>query len=260
MLHDKHRLSGQGRGFVVAHNLKGNRIDDWVRQLKENETHRKRRRKDSVIITHEMLSWHKDDVRNMTPQKMEAMTREYIRLRGSRGVYLAVPHFDRGHWHVHILVAGVEYKTGKAMRMSRKELADLKKNIQQYQVRQYPELSHSVVQHGRKAKSRVSEKEYQLKARTKKLTKREEVSQLVYSCYTQASSTEDFYARLKACKLPTYVRGGRVYGVVSEGKKYRFKTIGISLEKSEAVQKTLDRGKELRAIRRKKGKGRERTI
>ncbi|TND10172.1 MAG: hypothetical protein FD123_420 [Bacteroidetes bacterium] len=229
MLHDKDRLSGKGRGFLVTHNLKGNKIDEWVAQLAENETRRLRKRKDSVILTHEILSWHRDDARQITSEKMEEMVREYIRLRNPGGMYLAVPHYDKEHYHVHILVSGIEYKTGKAMRMSRAEFSDLKKNIQAYQQEQFPELSHSVVDHGKKRKARISEKEYQAGKRTGKMTKREEVRQFVESCYMHASSQEDFLERLQVCKLPVYERGGRITGVVVNGKKYRFKKLGIDV-------------------------------
>lgn len=227
MIYDKDRLTGKdGRGFLLVHNLKGKTINGWVQQLEENEKFRLHKRKNSVYITHEILSWHKDDAPQITPEKLEAMTREYMRLRGS-GAFVAVPHYDKEHYHVHILASGIEYRTGKAMRLSRAELATLKKNIQQYQVERFPELVHSVVQHGRKQKTLISEKEYQMQSRTGKTTKREEVRVIVQSCYEQSSSQDDFYARLEACKLSIYWRGGKIYGVVSAGRRYRFKKWGI---------------------------------
>lgn len=259
MLHDKDRLSGKDRGFLVSHNLKGNRIDGWVAQLAENETYRKRKRKDSVILTHEILSWHRDDASKITAEKMQDMVREYIKRRGSTGMYIAVPHYDKEHYHVHILVSGVAYKTGKAMRMSRKEFGDLKKGIQEYQQEKYPELSRSVVEHGKKRKARVSEKEYQVRKRTGKLSKREIVRREVQECFRQAPSQDLFLARLKACKLPFYARGGKVSGVIVDGRKYRFKGLGIDLGAIGKQAHERTREKELHIVRKGKKTQRSRS-
>lgn len=227
MLHDKDRLSGKG-GFVVAHNLKGNRIDGWVNQLKAIEAGRTRKRKDSVTMYHEILSWSDLDTPSMTPEKMERMTREYVKKRGVNGAILAVPHFNKNHYHVHLLVSGVD-RSGKAMRLSREELADLKRQIQSFQVEQFPELHNSLPAHGRKSKLCATEKEMQYKKRTGKQTMREKVAEIVTSCLKRSKSDEEFFALLLEQDMETYVRGRRVYGVVCEGRKFRFGTLGIDL-------------------------------
>lgn len=240
MLHDKGRIRPDQDGFVIAHNLRGNSIEDWVAQLKANDDRRTVRRKDSVRMYHEILSWHADDARHITPEKMEQMTREYIRLLGITGSYLAVPHYNTSHYHVHLLVSGVD-RDGKAMRMSRAELGELKKNIQQYQIAKFPELTKSVVAHGRKAKQQTSEKEVQPGVYTKKMSVREQVRTIVLECHEQSVSQEDFFARLKAHRMETYVRGGRAYGVAYDGKKYRFSTLGIESVDHVAVDFQLVR-------------------
>src|SRR4051812_16608192 len=99
MIHDKDRLfDKEGRSFAITHNLKGDNIDEWVRQYKANEEFRQRKRKDSVYLTHEILSWHREDAKHITLSKMESMAREYIRQRNRKGMYVAVPHFDREHY------------------------------------------------------------------------------------------------------------------------------------------------------------------
>src|SRR5215204_5663195 len=94
LVHNKDRLfDATGKSMLVTHNLKGSTIDKWVPQFQRNEQFRLRKRKDSVYCTHEILSWHKDDSSEITPQKLESITREYIRLRNSKGLAVAVPHF-----------------------------------------------------------------------------------------------------------------------------------------------------------------------
>ncbi|MBI4930849.1 MAG: relaxase/mobilization nuclease domain-containing protein [Bacteroidetes bacterium] len=149
MMNDKERLfDEEGKGFVITHNLYRNSVGEWVEQYKENEIHRINKRKNAVYLTHEILSWHKDDTAKISLGAMEDMAREYIELRNPNGLYIGIPHTDKEHYHVHFAVSALEFHNGKTMRLSKKEFALLKKRIQQYQQDKYPELSKSVVQHG----------------------------------------------------------------------------------------------------------------
>ncbi len=74
--------------------------------------------------------------------------------------------FDKQHYHIHICASGIEYKTGKSLRLTKPELQKLKKDIQQFQMGRFPELSNSVVQHGKKLNFVLTDKEYPIKLRT----------------------------------------------------------------------------------------------
>ncbi len=256
MIHDKDRLFDKGgRSFAITHNLKGDSINEWVKQYKVNEEFRQRKRTDSVYLTHEILSWHKEDAKHITLAKMEEMAREYIRQRNPKGIYVAVPHFDREHYHIHILASGIEYKTGKSLRLAKPDLQKLKKDIQQYQVEHFPELSKSIVEHGKKEKSFTTDKEYQIKLRSGRETQKEQLMGMLKTCYKKAVSKETFYKLLNECGLKTYDRGGRISGVVFKNYKFRFKRLGYSQERLAELDRTLKRKtvlKKSRGIRAKK--------
>ena len=76
------------------------------------------------MATHEIISFHKDDAKNITLDKLEDIARQYVRERNEKGMFVAVPHFDKEHYHIHICASGIEYKTGKAMRLSKMDLVD----------------------------------------------------------------------------------------------------------------------------------------
>ena len=251
ILNDKDRLFDKsGKSFVTTQNLRGRSIEDWEMQLKANEIHRQRKRSDSVYLSHEILSWHKEDAKNITLEKMEEMTREYIRLRSSKGMYVAAPHFDKEHYHVHVLVSGIEYKTGKGMRLSKTALTKLKKEIQQYQQEKFPELSNSIVAYGKKSVlPKTSEKEYQLKYRVGRETEKEKVLTKINACYKKANSKEFFFQLLNESGLKTYERGGKITGVVHGKYKFRFMRIGITEEKLNELNKAQRRSHELKKSR-----------
>ena len=85
IFHDKDRLFDKDkRSFVITHNLKGNTVAAWEKQFKENELFRLRKRSDSVYLTHEIISFHRNDAKNISVAKLEEMAREYINKRNPR--------------------------------------------------------------------------------------------------------------------------------------------------------------------------------
>lgn len=255
MLHDKHRLfDTKGRSFIITHNLKGNNIKTWENQFKENDTYRKQKRKKNVFVTHEILSWHQDDAKNMSLEKMQDMAREYINLRNPNGMYIAVPHFDKEHYHIHICASGVEYRTGIIMRLSKPELVKVKKGIQNYQIEKYPELSHSIVQHGKNGKSLLTEKEYQYNRRTGRETNKNQILGILQTSYKTALSKKQFFESLNLNDVSTYSRNGKITGVIYKGRKFRFKRLGFAEGKLNELDTIHEKFNELKRIR---GKSRE---
>ena len=253
MLNDKDRLFDEkGYSFVVSHNLKGNDIHEWVRQFQENEKCRKLKRVNSVLATHEIISFHKDDAKNITLDKLEDIARQYVRERNEKGMFVAVPHFDKEHYHIHICASGIEYKTGKAMRLSKMELVQVKKQLQEYQIEKYPELSNSLVNHRKEKKVQaLSDKEYQYKLRTGRATDKEHLLGMLKTCYKKAESRDDFYENLKACGLNTYIRGGKISGIVFNNKKFRINRLGFTEERLEELNKTINRSNDIGELRKK---------
>lgn len=242
MLFDKDRLFDDKRkSFVISHNLHGKTIDSWVEQYSLNESFRKIKRSDSTILTHEILSWHSKDASEITLDKLKAMTHEYIRLRNIKGMFLAVPHFDKEHYHVHICASGLEFRTGKSLRLSRSEFTKLKKDIKLFQQQHFPELSHSVVDHGKLKPERMSDKEFQYKLRSGRDSKREMLSAILKACYKKAISRDTFLELLKDCNAIPYSRGGVVKGVTFEGLKFRFERVGFGERWLERLEKTSER-------------------
>jgi hypothetical protein len=249
MLLNEDRLFENDRSFIIRHNIKGNSIKEWEQQFNENDTYRKQRRKKNVFVTHEILSWAKADVKNMSLEKMETMAREYINLRNPNGMYIIVPHFNADNYHIHVCVSGVEYRIGKTLRLSKAQLVKVKKDIQNFQIAKYPELSHSVVQHGKKDKSVQTEKEYQYKRRTGKESDKEQILKLLNSSYKKAISKNDFFEMLNSSDISTYSRRGKLTGVVYKNRKYRLGRLGFTDERLNELDKIINRSKELKKVR-----------
>ena len=255
MMNDENRLfDKKDKSFLITHNLKGRKIDKLVAQFIKNESFRKRKRKDSVIITHEIISFHKDDSENINIEKLEEIAREYINKRNINGLYVAVPHFDKEHYHIHICASGVDYRLGKSLRMSKAGFQKLKKDIQNFQIEKFPEISKSLVAHEKKTKSYQTEKEYQQKLRTNRVTNKETILENIGNCLNTSNSKDEFFKKLKDSGLDTYTRSGKITGVVYENMKFRFTRLGFSKERLEELNITESRGKELSEVRGRKGR------
>ena len=215
-----------------------------------NEECRQHKRVNSVLLTHEIISFHKDDAKNISLDKLENIARQYVKERNINGMFVAVPHFDKEHYHIHLCVSGIEYKTGKSMRLAKVDLQKLKKNIQQYQIDKYPELSNSLVDHEKKGYA-LSDKEHKFKERTGRATDKEQLLGMLKTCYKKANSRNDFFENLKECGLKAYIRGGRISGVVFCNKKFRLKTLGFTEERLQELDKSINREKKLSELRKK---------
>lgn len=257
---DTNRLyNKEGKSFVITHNIKGNTIQKWVEQFKANEEFRKIKRTDSVILTHEILSWHRADTKEISIKKLEQITREYIQKRNPNGMYIAMPHFDKEHYHIHICVSGIEYRTGKGMRMTKQAFGKLKKDIQDYQKEYFPELEKSIVEHGKKERLKdkeknikhISDKEYQFKLRTGRQTEKEKVLLTLQSLYKSSNSFEDFYMKIKNAGLKLYQRNGKITGVMVGKYKFRFSRLGYAEEKTKESTILEKRTNQLQQVRKK---------
>lgn len=253
MLDKKERLfDKQGRGFVISHHLRGNTIEQWEKQFQENESYRLRKRKDSIKMYHEILSWHKDDAKNLTLPMLEDMARQYIKLRNPNGMYIATAHFDKDHYHIHICASGVEFKTGKSLRLSKAALSKLKRGIQNYQVEKFPELTNSIVEHGKNGKHVKSEKEFQFNWREGRETDKEKLQKVMEHCFEKADSEKHFFELLKKEKLQTYERSGKATGVLFKNRKFRFSRLGFDMGLISELNPKIKRNLEIKRLREQK--------
>ena len=209
-----------GLSFILKHNVSGHNIREWTRSFEETEERRVNQRVNNVKVFHEILSWSNKDVKHMSLEKMKEMARQYITIRNENASYIAVPHRDKKHWHVHFCISAVEAKTGKAIRVSREEFKAIKEKIQQFQIEKYPELSNSVVNHSKKAKQPVIEPEYQQTKRTGQLSEKEKMKQQLETIFRSSTSKADFYTKVHEQGLSTYERGGKVCGIEEIGRAH----------------------------------------
>ncbi len=192
---------------------------------------------------HTILSLSNLDKEKATPNVMQAIVTKYLELRGNILAY-AVPHFDTDSAHWHICESSTFYRENRATGMRKKELHQLKMELEAFVKEQFPEMEHSQVDHG-KGKAYLREPEYQLQKRTG-TSERKHLKTLIRNTYRSATSKQQFLDTLLDHGYIHYERtDGVLTGVVSEsGRKYRFKTLGISPEQIIALENAQERFQE----------------
>lgn len=244
---------------LLKHNLRARSIKGWTKEFEDNNDQRLRKRIDSPKLNHVVISFHHGDQKKVTDRILKDLAKQYIELRGKDSLYLVNVHKDRQHVHFHIIQSTVKYLTGETNRLSKKEFQELKINLQEYQRQKYPQLKQSLPDHGKNQKHRSAILKDQIidKGHSHKLL----VYQQVEKLYNNSKSLDGFYRNLKAQGYEPYQRGNSTYGIEHEGRNFRFKTMGLTPEKLEDLNKPAIKEerslRELQELRNLKAQDRE---
>jgi len=239
------------RSPVYTSNLRSGSIDGYINEFIENESFRKQSRTDQIHLFHEIVSLGADEDREaITPEIIDDLAHEYMRLRGNTGVMLGAPHFDKNHVHLHFCVSALHYRTGKSFGLNKSQLLELKQSFQQYHKDRYPELTKSFPNHGNRTRY-INHAQWHKR-------QREQIIALVRRCFSQATSQQHFLELLQSNELHHYERNGTPTGIEHDGSKFRFSRL---LEENRFENLPIDRSEEdstLAAIREVRERQQER--
>lgn len=255
-MNDKDRIRDEKEGgFILKHNLQGENLSEWVNSYLINESKRVFKRRSNNVVNHVILAMGAQDANKITPEILKDLTEKYIEYRGIQGIYLAAPHWNKEHLHIHICESGLEIETGMSMRMSKPEFGRLKQSLEFYQREAYSFLEHSMVEHGAGIENQISDREAQLNIRKGKLSRKQILKNILSEKLPISQNLTDLKQVLEEQGIKIYERGGKVYGVQYEGRNHRFEKLGFleqinDLEKRELSQ--LNRYNELEEINQQK--------
>jgi len=241
---------------IFTHNIRSENQKEWVQEFKENESFRLQYRKNSVMAYHEIISISSLENKNEISREMlDDLVRKYIELRGKDGMYIGAVHHDKNHIHIHFMSSGLAFRTGKAFRLSRSDLQTLKVDLQKYHILKYPSLQKSICEHGTN-KPYYSQREWQVMQREQRSLQKTGIRETINSCFSKATSQQEFLSLLRDSELYHYERKGKAQGIVSkDGMKFRFSRFGINIstlaKDLREEQKTLNEIQELRQSRMK---------
>lgn len=236
----------------MTHNINGEGgINQWINSYLVNESKRVFKRRSNNVVNHVILALGAQDANKITPEILKDLTQKYIEYRGNQGIYLASPHWNKEHLHIHICESGLEYESGMSMRMSKPEFARLKQSIERYQREQYPFLEHSLVNHGKGLEKEISDREAQLNIRKVTLSRKQIIKNILSENLPNSANLNELKTTLEGHGIKIYQRGGKIYGVEFEGRNHRFDNLGFAEQINELKKREelyLERFNELEEI------------
>ena len=246
---------------AVLHNFKNQ--EDHTKKIEaeflENFQHLSFR-KNGVVLYHEILSFSVHDRAKLNSEIIEDLGREYLQLRAPEALAYAKPHFESDTVHLHVVISSNLIGSKKKLRLSKKEFAGVKREIERIQKERYPELCNSLVmdkevKKKRRKTRREGERERRMKGEGRiDLNEKERTANALKDCLLASSSQDDFTAKLKQAGFNFYVRG-KTLGVqnIETGKRHRIKTLGLMKDYEEAEEiwaKVPERITEVKEIER----------
>ena len=125
-------------------------IDTIVDCIESNESKRIRRRKDSVILFHDLVSFHAGDSDKLQDEKvLRRIARKYAKSRAGQSIAVVVAHRDQAHIHLHCLLSGAQFDNGRSARISQAEFQKCKLEMERFQEQEWG-LEKSRVDHRKK--------------------------------------------------------------------------------------------------------------
>ena len=230
-----------------------------------------RLRKRGILLYHDIISLSDLDRDKVNSEMLIDMAREYLEMRAPGAIAYAMPHFDSDNPHIHVLISANRRKSGKKIRLSKKDFARIKLALESWQRERYPQLTSSVVEHiykGDRTHETRGEREGKRrlqKERRSLPTAKEKVAAIVARSLAGSRSLDDFKERLLTHGLAIYLRRGKLTGVRKEDnrRKYRFSTLGLSealCQQIGAWEKTRSRDEALEQIMEDKTQSFERDL
>ena len=198
-----------------------------IKEFLDNATHLKKA-KGKNYLYHEIISLNPNTLPYQEQQNiLTDLASKYISLRAQNHLTFTALHKDKDHLHIHLMISANELEGNKRVRLSKKEFSTIQKELEQYLNTTYPQLGKTT--HYNKDLNKIKSRKELLKS-------------TLHDLFKNSSCKEDFKASAKELKLEFYTRGKTV-GVISEGKKYRLKTLGL-LEAYESLVNKLEQEKE----------------
>jgi len=139
----------------ITHNLNSSDKKGILKEFYDNDKFRKKR-KDGVGLIHVIGSMSVKDYAHCSVQKVEDLIYKKLELWADNAISITQIHKDKDHWHWHSIVSANEIRSSKSMNQKNKEFKTLKKKLELYQIKTYPELVNSVVHHSQKELERLN--------------------------------------------------------------------------------------------------------
>lgn len=256
------RENEKNYGFELTKFIKGKNLfpEELSSQFRFNEQFRINQRKNSVVLYMDILSFHPRDAERLTNDKLHQIALKYLSLRAPKSIAVATVHRnEKYHTHLHLVFSGIEYKTGKSIRMSKEDFQNkVKIPMEKYQQEVFPELMLSKINH---EKLRFLQKEQKKDSEIimefeGEISEKQKILKLLEEIFKTATCEKDFYQKVEAKELKLYTRNGKITGIEGN-RKFRFSRLGYTPELLQSLEQNPTQNQRLEWLQNIREKSQE---
>ncbi len=258
------RENEKGQSFMLTKFIKGKDLStqELHQQFLTNETLRVNRRKNNVVLYMDILSFHPEDAQRLNNEKLYQITLKYLSLRAPRSIAVATVHRnEKDHTHIHVCFSGIEYKTGKSIRISKEDFKQkVKIPMEKFQQDVFPELTLSKIRHEKSIfpkKELKKDNEKILEAKGE-LSEKQQLLKTLEEVFKTAKSELDFYQKLESKGVKLYTRNEKITGIQGK-RKFRFKVLGYTSEILQLLEQNPTLAKRMELLQKVKENEQERN-
>lgn len=209
-------------------------IDDVIQRFEHNERKRIRKRIDSTILFHDIISFHAKDAHKLQNDEMlRKIARKYSLMRDS-SITLCVLHREQAHIHIHVLASGCRLD-GRSARVSKADFKKKKLELERFQQREL-RLVHSRVKHEKTQELQLNHVIQEIK-RTGRIPEKERLAKRIDSLIQEhkIKTPKQLKMVLKQNGITCYERKGILMGIWNERgtRKYRLRNLGFDIHNIE---------------------------
>ena len=194
---------------------------DLENEFMNNTEHIKESR-GKVYMYHEVLSLQENDL-SLSRQReiLFDLANEYVKQRADNHLVYGAVHNDTDNMHMHLIISSNKINANKRFRLSKKELAQIQFNVQEYKNTKYTELEKTNYYTNSKDLSKSKQCEQEMKHSRGKQTKKEQVRENLKSMFEKSFTKEQLRSAMKE-KGYQFTREDK--SVKVNGRNYRLKT------------------------------------
>lgn len=134
--------------LVAKQFVRGYDPEKWADAFKENDDKRTFTHTRRTVLRQEIISFSPRSNGFLDREKLRAFAKFYLKHRSPNSLGVCAVHYGEAI-HIHFIISGVTIE-GASTRVSRKEFREFKIQLQEFQMKTYPELSHSLVEYSKK--------------------------------------------------------------------------------------------------------------
>ncbi|SET71228.1 relaxase/mobilization nuclease domain-containing protein [Thalassotalea agarivorans] len=222
--------------FNFTHNCFGVNREQILDEFMDNSS-LLRRRKGGNYLYHEVLSVTRSKQLSEAQQKeiLRDLAQQYLKSRANGCLAFGGMHDEKDNQlHYHFIISANQIGESKRYRLSKNEFDDAKVNAELYALERYPELEQEKLISNKDKKGKNSNKEAELKRRTKKPSQKDIMRDKLAEIFKESTSQTDYIKRLREANIESYIRGNAM-GFINKdnGRRHRITTLGLSEEFDE---------------------------